>query len=214
MSETGDDGFDPQADLLDRYERMIDIQIETIDGIDDKAAHTARLIGLLGGLILTAVSVAVSTDAITFSEGTAMVFLMLGIGTVALFASFVFAIITYLSSKFAYGPSSDFNKTLSNNDLSPEQYHRLMLAGYSSGIKANKQVVEINSDRFKRCLASLIVALLYFFAAGVLIVLPDGALLDFGVGFVFSLTAVLLSRYVLRKEYLTLEGEGEHNERV
>ena len=90
---TDDAEIDPERDLLERYEDMVRIQIETIEGIDEKAASVSRLVGLLGGLVLTAFSVAASIDVIGVSETTIVTLGMFGGGVVALFISLVLAII-------------------------------------------------------------------------------------------------------------------------
>lgn len=211
---TGDDGddFDPELDLLDRYERMIEIQVETINGIDEKAAHTGRLIAILAGLILTAVSIGVSTDAIVFSEATVVAIVMLAVGSLALFVSLVFAIITYLSSRFLYGPTAGIGEYMAKYRVDSQQYRDALLSGYSKGISSNKQVVEENSRRFKYCLASLLVALLLLFGSGSLFVLPDHLVADAVVLLVFGGSAAFLAQYIVREEYLTLDDVSDDNE--
>jgi len=213
MPSNGDqDDFDSELDLLKRYEQMIETQIETINGIDNKAANTGRLIGVLSGLLLTAASIAVSTSAIEFTEATVGAFLMLGIGVAALFASLVFAIITYLSSKFVYGPPAGLGEYMADYRVDSQEYRDALLRGYSTGISANRRVVDENSKRFKRCLTALLVALLFLFGSGILLVLPENHILDGAVILVFTITALLLARYIVREEYLTLENEHTGNE--
>lgn len=95
MSSGGErNELDPEVDLIDRYDTMIEIQIETINEIDDKAAFTGRLIAILGGLIVTGASVSAGTDVLELSRTTVGTFVMLFVGTTALFVSLLFAIIT------------------------------------------------------------------------------------------------------------------------
>lgn len=62
--DKGDDTDDGEAELtpwidsLNRFERILDIQIDTLDIIDDKAQQTARIVAVLLGLILTAIPLA------------------------------------------------------------------------------------------------------------------------------------------------------------
>lgn len=211
-SDEDHDDFDTELDLLRRYEQMIETQIETINGIDDKAANTGRLIGVLSGLLLTAASIAVSTNAIEFTEATVGTFLMLGIGIVALFTSLVFAIITYLSSKFEYGPPASLGEYMADYRIDSQEYRDALLRGYSTGISANRRVVEENSKRFKWCLTTLLVALLFLFGSGVLLVLPGNHILDGAVILAFTVTALLLAWYIIQEEYLTIENEHTGNE--
>ena len=156
-SEEDRDQFDPELDLLNRYDQMIATQIEIINGIDDKAAFTGRLIGLLGGLILTAISVVAGTDTIESSVPTAASLVLLAIGVLALFVSLVLAIITYLSSKFAYGPTAGLGKFMAEHQVDPQQYRDALLDGYSEAIVDNRRVVQRNARRFKYCLTALLV---------------------------------------------------------
>jgi len=204
-SEEDRDQFDPELDLLNRYEQMIATQIEIINGIDDKAAFTGRLIGLLGGLILTAISVVAGTDTIESSGPTAALLALLAIGVLALFVSLVLAIITYLSSKFAYGPTAGLGKFMAEHQVDPQQYRDALLDGYSEAIVDNRRVVQRNARRFKYCLTALLVAVLYLFSAGTLSVISAGREMDTVVGLFVTVVAVVLSWYVLTEGYLTLE---------
>ena len=210
-SDQSKDDLDPELDLLDRYAQMIETQIETINEIDSKAAHTGRLIAILTGLVLTAMSIAVSTDTIGLSEATTGSFLMIVTGTTALFASFVFAVITYLNSKFVYGPPTGLGEYLAEHEVNSDEYRDVLLRGYSAGISANRRVVEENSKRFKWCLTTLLVALLFLFGGGTLLVLPENVL-DVAVIIAFSAAAVFLARYIIREDYLTLENEPPNDE--
>lgn len=68
--------FDPEIDLLRRYESMIRIQVETIDGIDEKAAVTAPLTTILVGLVMTAASVLLSTSPAVLARSTVIPLVM------------------------------------------------------------------------------------------------------------------------------------------
>lgn len=207
MSSRDGEDFDPEMDLLRRYGEMVETQIETINGIDDKAAYTARLIGILGGLILTAVSFGATSDAIKVSETTAAAIILLGLGILILLVSLVFAIMTYLSSKFVYGPPTGLGRYLADYQVDPQDYRDAMLRGYSAGIEANRKVVDDNSKRFKRSLASLLAALILLFGSGMLLVLPSNIFSDVVLFLSFVIAAGLLARYILREDYLTLQEE-------
>lgn len=97
--------FDAKLDLLDRFDAMTQTQVETLSEIDDKASYTARLVGILIGLLLSSASVVATADWITLSIDTGIAFVLLTLAAIALFFSLTAAIITYLSSRFAYGPT-------------------------------------------------------------------------------------------------------------
>lgn len=199
------DDFDSEIDLLHRYEQMIQTQVETLNGIDDKAAYVARLVGILAGLVLTTVSLIATTEgfSIGVSNGGALVLAALAI--IALFVSLVYAIITYLSSKFEYGPSAGIGDYMSQAQVPEQEYKDVLLRGYSQAIRANRRVVVTNARRFERCLASFASGLLLFFGVGVVLVLPDESWLDVIVVFLFVTIVLVFSRYILREEYLTLD---------
>ena len=155
-------------------------------------------------------SIAVSTEAIGFSETTLGTFVMLGLGVVALFVSLVLAIFTYLSSRFIYGPSPRLGNSLADERYDPQEYRNALLRGYSFGVAANRRVVRVNANRFKRCLTVLLVALLYFFGAGMLITLPDDGKLDIAVFVGCTLIAGGLAWYIIREGYLTIEDIAFH----
>ncbi|PSQ48369.1 hypothetical protein BRD12_06465, partial [Halobacteriales archaeon SW_12_67_38] len=60
MADRSDDadGAASRADAVDRLERVIDTQIDTVDDFDQKAAYVTRFVGVVLGLVLTAVSLA------------------------------------------------------------------------------------------------------------------------------------------------------------
>lgn len=199
------DDFDSEIDLLHRYEQMIQTQVETLNGIDDKAAYAARLVGILAGLVLTTVSLIATTEgfSIGVSNGGALVLAALAI--IALFVSLVYAIITYLSSKFEYGPSAGIGDYMSQAQVPEQEYKDVLLRGYSKAIRANRRVVVTNARRFERCLASFASGLLFFFGVGVVLVLPDESWIDIVVVFSFVTIVLVFSRYIIREEYLTLD---------
>ena len=202
---TDDAEIDPERDLLERYEDMVLIQIETINGIDEKAASVSRLVGLLGGLVLTAVSVGSTVDLVELSEATAVAFSMLGAGIVALFVSLVLAIITYLSSKFRYGPAADMGEFVADYSLDRREYRHVLLRMYSSVLRENKRVVDTNATRFKWCLTSLLAGLIFLFAAGILFVVPTAFEHEAVFGLIITGTVLGLTAYISREEYLTLD---------
>ncbi|WP_324662805.1 hypothetical protein [Haloarcula sediminis] len=204
--------FDPEQDLLRRYEKMVQTQISTLNGIDDKAAYVARLVGILAGLILSATSLAVSTEEITVSIKTSAVFILLGLSVAALFVSLVYAIITYLSSKFEYGPSAEMGEYMSNYKVKEQQYKDVLLRGYSDAIKQNRRVVVTNARRFQRCLAAFLAGLLFLFGASIILILIFPLMAEILVALLFVGGAGWLVRYILREEYLTLERRDTDNE--
>ncbi|SEO20051.1 hypothetical protein SAMN05216388_100999 [Halorientalis persicus] len=87
-----------------------------------------------------------------------------------------------------------------------------MLHGYSDAIRDNRKVVIANSKWVERCLTSLVIGVLYMLGGAVLVVLPNHIYVS---GLVFagiSGAALLIGKYILREEYLTLEREHPDND--
>lgn len=204
-SDLEDDFASPKLDALDRYERMINVQIQTIDGIDDKAEYLTRYLAILIALLFTGASFVVDTD---FLEGVPVdlpLIISLLIGLIALGTSLVFSILTYLSSVFQYGPKRDFAVDLANNDVENKLYAEIMLRTYRDAIYENKRVVQQNSGRFKYALTALLNGVVFLAAAAVMIFSP------LRVSVVILIATILitgfLTWYILTDQYLTLERE-------
>lgn len=206
-SSPSDDSFDPEVDLLQRYEQMIQTQVDTLNGIDDKAAQVARLIGVLIGLLLSAVSIILGTD-ITVNGNRIILFIMFTLAAGAYVVSMLYAIITYLSSKFEYGPSSGLGSFMAQYGVDEQDYRDALLAGYSSAIKNNRRVVIANSKRFEKCLASLIGGVMFTVGGVGVVIVGAVKYAQIGVAGVSIVIGVGLMVYILREEYLTLEREG------
>lgn len=211
-ADDAEPGFDPELDLLRRYEAMVQTQVETLNGIDDKASSVARLVGVLSGLLLSAVSISVGVEGVSLTSETGTAFVALGVAILAFFVSLLFAIITYLSSKFTYGPTADLGDYMAGYRVDSGTYREMLLRGYSEAIRDNRRVVVNNARRFERCLASLLVGVLYLFAAGTVLVSTWNFAVEAGLFLGFSVLAVRLAAYILREEYLTLERAVAYDE--
>ena len=218
MVGTSDDDYDagsgssadvaPLVDASDRLERVIERQLSTIDGIDDKAAHVTRLIGILIGLVFGVASLVTSLDSGRFPRPHLTVQVAFFLGMTGLLAAMGAAIITYLSSKFRSGLHYDVGYYLSEPDshLMFDDHLRRVLGSYAEIIEQNTGVIEANSKRFQRTLWLLLL--------GVLFLSIGGAMSLGGMGRWSSWTLVLITIglgivttwYILTKRYLRLDG--------
>ena len=197
--------FDPKADLLNRYKTMVQTQIDTIDGIDNKAANTARLVAGFAGLILTALSFTAGNVDIEISGNTAPALVLLACATVAFFSALSFSILTYLSSVFEYGPSADLGKAMAGKKVPEEEYKDVLLRGYRSALKKNRRVVITNARRFQKALLSLLIGVLWLVGAGTLLLIK-GLFYLTGVFFLaYVLGAIVLWIHVCWEGHLTLD---------
>lgn len=203
----------PRMDAMDRYERMLDVQIDVLDGIDDKAAHLTRLIGVLLGIMLTAASLVPEFEAVSLTGESAPTVVTAAIGVSALLVALGFAVLTYLSSNFEYGASVEIARHFASANLEADDYSSVMLHAYADIIVRNRRVVVVNSRRFRNALASLFVGLVAVSLAALLALAESPLWLDW-LGLAGAAVATIaLLRYLLGEAYLTLQRETRIHER-
>ncbi|MEZ3116225.1 hypothetical protein RYH80_09905 [Halobaculum sp. MBLA0147] len=203
MSTSDPTEFEPEVDLLRRYERMIQTQVETLTSIDQKAARVARLIGLLIGVVLSAVSIVVGSGA-EIQTNELLLTAHSAVAGVALSVALTQAVITYLSSTFEYGPSSELGSFMSEHRVTQTDYKNHLLRGYSSAVERNHGVVVANARRFQRCLASFLVGIVFTATASVVLVATPNRPVAVSTSVMAVAIAGVLAHYVTREEYLTL----------
>ncbi|WP_125919997.1 hypothetical protein [Haloparvum sedimenti] len=199
---------DPNDDLLDRYETMVEKQIDTVDEIDKKAATSMRVLAVIVGALLSLFIFFGGEEAsITFSPTTAAPLVWIAFGIAGLLTSFAFCIHTYLSSRMLFGPKAVLGEVLASNRVDPKDYQSALLRGFATAIDTNKEVIRVNSRRFKRALLA--------FWIGVVGLGSGFGLLFFGV----SLTKDLLlsvpvlavigyySFYIIQEKYMVVPHE-------
>lgn len=205
---------DPYLDAADRLERAIDTQIAIINGIDEKAEHITRLLGILIGLLFSILSLVIQIDSIGFGRVTLPVEIAFALGVFSLLLAMVAAIVTYLSSKFRIGLHQNVGYYLSqpNTETEYDEHIRRVLGSYGSILEQNKHVLETNSRRFRRTLVFLLLGVLFLSTAGTL-----------HIGQISGLTGVvgltgsgvfggIAAWYILAGKYLTLETQISNDE--
>ena len=197
-----DGNDDVELDLLERYQWMVDTQIDTLDGIDDKAATVLRIEAILLGVLITGFSIVVAPRAPNLESGFGFSWLIIGFASLVL--SMGYAILSYLSSRFLYGPTRDLGFELAKHSIPENDYRNFLLAGYSEALRRNETAVRRNSRRFRNTLELLLVGIVALFVSAALFTLdlsPGSEVVL--TGFV-SLAIVLVVRYVHREDYLTI----------
>ena len=141
--DTSDNSTFSLIDAVDRFERMVDIQIETVTDIDSKAEHLSRLIAILLGVILAAASVIPEFDGLEagVSSGPVLSTLIFGVG--ALLVSLSISIITYLSSNVDFGPKEGVAEYFASVDVSQTEYTEIFLRGYADALANNERIMEV-----------------------------------------------------------------------
>lgn len=195
---------------------MLDIQVSTLDGIDDKAARLISFVGVLLGVIATAARIVprMANGGSNFIDGGSIAgAIALLIGVFGLLLSLVYATIAYLSTEFDYGLDANIADALAREDEVREQtYRTVVLRAYADSIRENKPVIDTNARRFRYALAALVGALfaLMFSVAYYLVPLPDTVellLLFFGAIVVGSLCL-----YIRDEAYLSTDEENATTE--
>jgi len=198
---------DPYRDTADRLASQIQTQIDTIEGIDDKAEHLTRLIGILIGLVFSVLSLVVNADTIQLTRanlGTRIAFLL---GVVCLLAAMGAAMVTYLNSRYRAGIHHSVGYYVSNKEqpLDFDVHIKRVCGSYATVIEQNKTVIEVNSTRFRRALYLLLVGVLFLTTAGSIYL---GGFSEpqswYGV-VIAGILALLVAWYFFTGRYLTLE---------
>lgn len=195
----------PKVEAVERFERMIDVQIETLNGIDDKAEYLTRFVGVLIGVVLTGLSLIPEFDGVALDTDSLPMLVSIFVGIVALLSTLGFSIITYLSSKFEYGVSASVAEHFASSDLTEDEYAELMLRGYADIIPKNREVVRVNSRRFRNALTSLLVGLGCLSQATLFVVVDLPIRVRYAILVSGFLVLGYVLRYILGEEYLTLD---------
>lgn len=205
-SDDAYDGFQPEVDALDRFERVIDTQIETLRGIDDKAAHVTQLVGMLLGIVLTGVTLAWRIEGIRIGSVPLLSKGAFVVGLLFLFAALITGIVTYLGNRYQYGIHRTVLRGLGQYHVSTPEYVDLIRGGYVIAIKRNRIIVKINVYQFEWLLSFLLLGLLYL-GVGTAILLTS---LDITGRILVLLATVAASvavvRYVPREKFLVSLG--------
>lgn len=209
MTDRKDD-IDIELDLLGRYQWMVDTQIDTLRGIDEKAATILRIEAILLGILITAFSIVVESGSPDLESG--MGFLWLFVGFVAFVLSMDFAIVTYLSSRFLYGPTRDLGSELASHAIPEDDYRDFLLAGYSEALRKNRRALRRNSRRFRITLELLITGIVALFVAASLFALDLSVRLEVLITAPVAIEIALVTGYIHREGYLTIPHEDSNHD--
>lgn len=220
-SDGGDDGqplgaradvavTDPRFDTANRLQRSIDVQIRTIEGIDDKAEHVTRLLGVLLGVVLTVLSLGLRAESLQLSAADFPTWLAFGVGVGSLLLSMTAAIITYLNSRFLVGLDERAGNLLSDPafETNRERHLHRLVGSYSYIIEINRAVIRANSRRFRRTLVLLLVGVVFLSTAAILFVGRFGTSTQWILLVIVTAATAGVSWYILTGNYLTVERLG------
>jgi protein-S-isoprenylcysteine O-methyltransferase Ste14 len=217
MSEDGDElarseaptteEITPEGDLLDRYERMVQTQVETVNGIDDKAATTMRVVAVLLGVLLSLLTFFVDGSGVEITVDTVVPVLWVATGVAGLLASLAGCLYTYLSSRTLFGPNAELGDVLSLNRVTLDDYRTHLLGGYAKAIRTNREVIRTNSRRFRNTLLLMIYGLVGVSTGLSLFITNISVPMDIVVTVGVLLVVGAFSVYILQERYMVLQHE-------
>lgn len=197
------------VDTADRFERTIDHQIQLIDGIDNKAEHVTRLLGILIGAILSVLAVGVRINNGKIEPPNTPLFIMFVFGVLSLILAMAFSIITYLSSRFKIGLHYRPANLLSQGDYDvvDRKHYKRIIGTYGYALEKNKDVIEVNSKRFRRALVFLLIGVIFLSGSGISYISDLTAKAAGWSLIVTSLLSLIIGGYIFSGRYLTLDDE-------
>lgn len=205
--------MDERIDSLDRFERTIDIQIDLINEIDNKASNVVRYTVVLIGGIFAGISVIPQSGAVSLGDIATIPQIMFFVGITSLVVAICASIITYLSSVQYYGPDPAYGRNVANQDIMSPNYEKLLLNGYSSAVEANRRVIDTNARRFRWSLGALFVGIVYTALAGGIVAINAANWAELVVAVVITMVTIPTLYKIYKEEFLVLERKTENNDR-
>lgn len=185
---------------------MMDIQVDTLDGIDTKAARLIGFVGVFLGVTATVSRIFPSTDFHLVDSSSVAGGVALSIGVIGLLLTLTYGTVTYLSSEFEYGLDPGVADAFASvNELPADKYRGIVLRGYADTIRANEPVVKANARRFRYALAALVGSIfsLVFSAFYYLVEMPDA--IEWVIFLFGTMVIGSLCIYIRDEGYLTTE---------
>lgn len=203
-----DTAVSPESDLLNRYESMVEKQIGTVDEIDEKAANTMRVLALIVGALLSIfIFFGGEQSSISFSSETLVPIAWISSGISALLASFAFCIHTYLSSRMLFGPKAVLGEVLASNRVESADYENVLLRGFATAIDTNKEVIRVNSRRFKRALLAFWVGIVGLGTGFGFLVFELSIVADLFLSVPVVAIILYYAWYIIRERYMVVPHE-------
>lgn len=204
-----DDELDPQIDLMDRYQTIVESQTNALRNFDNKAWRALRTTSLIIGAGLTALSLLLSSQLGLEPDFNRLPLVMsLTVGIVSLVVSIGFGILSYLSIVFAFGPNKQIGAEIAGQAPETDEYKKTVLKSYVDAIRQNGQVLSAKARRFRYTLSLVLVGVLNFALSILLIVWKPQIDIAWGLfGTVICLSGGALY-YILNKEYTVLDNDN------
>lgn len=196
-----------KKDLADRYQEMLDSQLEAISNFDTKAWRAARLNGILLGVFITAVSLFPGRLSIQLTVESAPILFALVAGLFALATSLIFASICILSTFAGFGLSVNLADKLNDGSLDPDAYAGIVIKSYSKNIEENIKVMNAKGQRLRISLTSLVIGLVALATGASFFIIQFILWQQIVILVLVALILVGLSYYLLTMGYSVLDDE-------
>lgn len=197
----------PETDLLDRYQQMVQTQVNTVNEIDEKAATTMRLVALLLGVLLSLFIFLAEDYTVELTDQSIVPILWIVVGISSLLTSLALCLYTYLSSRMLFGPKAVFGTVLAENRVMWTDYESKMLKGYAAAISTNREVIRTNSRRFRNTLLALVHGLLGLSLGLGLFAVDLSPTFDLLISFIVGVLTAIFTGYVLTERYMVVPHE-------
>lgn len=205
MTQESTELTETRFDLVDRFERNVDLQASLLGEIDEKAGYVARLVALVLGVVVSALSIGVRLGTGP-PEATIPTLVAFGLGIAGLVVSMSGALVTYLSSKIKLGVHPASAIALEEPSIDRTTYSRLVMNSYANTLEKNRRVLDVNARRLQFTLASLVVGTSYMALTALLYVAIETERVQWITTAVGSLVIFGIAGFVLSGKYLVLEG--------
>jgi hypothetical protein len=204
--------MDERIDSLDRFERTLDIQIDLINEIDDKASNIVRYTVVLIGAIFAGLSVIPQSGVVSLGDVGPLPTILFFIGFISLVVAICSSIITYLSSVQHYGPDPAYGRNVANRDITSPDYEAVLLNGYADAVEANRRVIDINARRFRWSLGALFAGIVYAALAGGIVAINTASWVELVIAAIVTMITIPILYKIYKEEFLVLERKTVSNE--
>lgn len=149
---------EPHLDLADRYNQMIERQVSNLWNIDTKAWRAARLIGIIIGVFLTAISVLSGGSGANSDVSIGLVSAaVLALGILLLLFSLFLAMVSILNVEAGFGPNTKLAEALRSeeNSVDEDTYPAFVSLALSKSVKMNNDVMGNKASYLRYTFATL-----------------------------------------------------------
>jgi len=205
--------LDSRLDLANRYEEMIQRQVENLWNIDTKAWRAARLIGLLIGVFLTGISILPGESGGGISQNLSLAAKVSILGGIALLlVSLFLAMVGILNVKAGYGPNTSLSKAIKNGQVEDEEYPMILSVGLAKSIRMNRRVMGNKADYLRYCFASMYSGIVLLTIGIILPIFQISGCIGIGLVVAGSAAAIFSGYFITSESYESSNSEDEERE--